>query len=308
MKKMGRVVGRVAATVVCGAVVAACGIVDFRSRDDTEPADTEPTRPAVTAAVTAADPTHTPRPIVVVLAEGTITVYDGAAGNPTGQHLNNSALLWPTGLAETVEGVEWAEVWQPGAEPGWVASTNVAPLRTPAELDRDGWQPTLDTFATALAEQDPTGLADTIADRGFYVAAGDHELAGWAADNVADLFDDTSIGWPDDTYATFNERVGDPFVADWSDPDRTVQPGAVPCGHGCVGPWWLIPKPLAGFAWVAVHDPGDRYGGRDWSTWLVFFDYPADSTNPRIVGLAHATAPDTNNTAPNGDDGRSNGL
>ncbi len=233
--------------------------------------------------------------VVLVEDDDNLNVRSGpGVDNPVFGMLAPGTVVRTTGNSTPVSNSRWVEVATPDGL-GWVNERYLA-----AVVDKNTFAAdervveTLDAMAGIMA--DLSDLSPVVSWRGLYVSHHADPVRFGNLDEI--LTDPTSYKWPSNALdvndpdqaaevpsRTFAEEIAASLVSAYVDTDTVItfnEP--IEAGNGRIAEY-AIPFSLAGFNYVGIHDPGDNpeYGGLDWITWYVSFDY--EDGVPVVVGL-----------------------
>ena len=237
------------------------------------------------------------RRVVLVADDDVLNVRIGpGASNEIIGMLVPGVIVALTGPQEQVGSSTWVEIVTP-AGAGWVNDLYLGAVVTDQAFASDAeLADLLDEMSAIMAAHGD--LTKVVSRRGLYVSHNATPIRFTPDQLDTILTDSTTYKWPSgaldpndpDQLAelpdrTFAEAIGDRFVSAYDDTDTELAHDEVLAGGNARIPEYAIPFELKGFHYVAVYDPGDNpeYGGLDWTTWYVSFDY--EDGHPVVVGM-----------------------
>jgi hypothetical protein len=231
--------------------------------------------------------------VVLVAADDTLNVRTAAGvDHDVVGTLEPGVTVRLTGKTTTVGSSVWAEVVVPGGT-GWVNRRFLGAVVTDEDFEDDA---RVEELLAKLAARFESGkdISDLVSVRGLYVSHHDAPVLFEREILPGIMGDDTGYRWPSNALGadspelpvrTFAEAVGDRYVATFDDLDvQLAHDQPLTGGNGRI-PEYALPLELAGFHYVAVHDPGDdaQYEGLDWTTWYISIDY--EDGKPVVAGM-----------------------
>lgn len=227
------------------------------------------------------------RRVVLVAEDDVLNVRIGpGVGNEIIGGLAPGVILGLTGPQEQVGSSTWVEVVTP-AGAGWVNDLYLGAVVTDQAFASDPEvKALLDEMSAVMAGHGD--LSTVTSRRGLYVSHNAAPIRFTPDQLKTVLTDPTTYKWPSGALnpndpeqlaelpdRTFAQAIGDRFVSTYDDGDTELAYDEPLAGGNARIPEHAIPHWLRGFHYVAVYDPGDNpdYGGLDWTTWYVSFDY-----------------------------------